>query len=287
MPEISFDVDSASLATLKDLEISANFDQCKAALTEMMTPYAGMVVTADGITDAKSTRAKIRKIATRIDDARKTIKKIYSEPLTQFENRCKELTGICTAASDNLDGQIKAYEKARADEKLANIKAYFDGRVGELKRFITWENIQNPRWVNVSFNADAAIKEIDAALEGVESDVATIRSLNSEFELTLLDYYSQSRDLGLVMRKSAQLTAQKAADENRRRMAREEEERKVQLKAVQNAAPTPTVSTTAEAAEDEKMTVLDFRVWVTAKQMQNLRNFLQEQNIKFGRVPKE
>ena len=40
---------TTDLTPLKEFSISANFDECRAWLTENLEPYRGMVVTEDGI----------------------------------------------------------------------------------------------------------------------------------------------------------------------------------------------------------------------------------------------
>ena len=120
MREISFEVKQDGLSLIQHTQIEANFDEVKAALTEMVEPYKTMVVTEDGIAAAKADRAKLRKIATRIEEVRKTVKKAYQEPLTAFENKCKELVSVITDGSDNLDKQVKQYEEKTADEKIQN-----------------------------------------------------------------------------------------------------------------------------------------------------------------------
>ena len=53
----------------------------------------------------------------------------------------------------------------------------------------------------------------------------------------------------------------------------------------------PTTEKPAEAREtahdDEPVMQLDFRAWVTRSQMLALREFLNTNNIKYGKVPKE
>jgi CRISPR/Cas system-associated endoribonuclease Cas2 len=86
LSEVSFEVKQDVLAKIQNSVIEANFDECKAALTEMIQPYASLIVTEDGLAAAKADRAKIRKVEAHIGDMRIDIKKAYMKPYDEFAN---------------------------------------------------------------------------------------------------------------------------------------------------------------------------------------------------------
>ena len=87
MAELNFVVDQTALDTIKNTQLSANFAEMKEALTEFIEPYAQLIVNEDAITEAKADRAKINAVAKHVDDYRKLVKKVYTEPLKQFEDK--------------------------------------------------------------------------------------------------------------------------------------------------------------------------------------------------------
>ena len=131
MSEFSFEVRQDALDLVRSADIQANFDECKAALNEMMGPYKSLVIMEADLPQAKADRARIRRVAARIDEARKEVKRVYSEPLKQFEDKCKELTAICAEADSNIDTQVKAFEQAWGAPVKYKIAPRRSGDIGE------------------------------------------------------------------------------------------------------------------------------------------------------------
>lgn len=296
--EINFEVAQEALAVVRNTEITANFDEVKAALTVMVAPYKNVIVTEDGIADAKKDRARIRKVADRIDEMRKTVKKAYTEPLAAFEAKCKELTDICTDASNNLDEQVKAFEKREADEKLAKLRLEYE-RYGssEAREYCPWERIVNPKWANKGFAFEAAVGEIHYALDETADNLLSIRAMGGEDTAYLLDFYKESRDVGRVMRKAGELKEAREREERRRveeaaRRAHLEEERRrceeetarVQTseswaEPEENAEPVE-----CEEPESEELLTVSFRVECTKAQLSALAAFLRANGIRYGKA---
>lgn len=303
MSEVSFVVEQAGLDVIKNTHISANFDECKAALVDMIAPYKGMIVSEDAIAEAKSDRAKIRKVAQRIDDARKTVKKVYTEPLALFEADCKELIEICMEGVNNLDTQVKAFEQAEKDAKIAELRAFYDEvSSDEEKAYCPWESIYNPKWENKGYVIGQAQGEIHDVLMRTEADLESIRTMGGEDVPYLLDYYRHTRDIGAVIRKSAELKTAREREAQRKREAEErqravesERERQraeadaeakresavVQKQPVQEPEYAPAVTTDLE--QDELVTV-DFRVCCTKAQLSALGQYMRANGIKYGRA---
>lgn len=311
MREVSFEVKQDALAVIKNTVIEANFDECKAALTEMMEPYKTLVVTEDGVANAKSDRARIRKVASGIDEMRKTVKRAYTEPLKAFEDRCKELIAVCDEGSNNLDEQVKAFEKREADAKIARLRQYYDecdagALVGEVEHdFCPWEAVFNPKWANKGFPEDDAKGEIINALLKTREDIETIRTLDERDVPYLLDFYKNNRDIGAVIRKANELKQRREAEELRRAAAKQAEEQRRAMERQAAEQRRETEMRRAEMAEqlratkerqeideakviaaDEAMQTVDFRVTVTKKQLDALGHFMRTNGIKYGPVPK-
>lgn len=316
MSEFSFEVDQQALDVVRRTSIDANFAECKAALTEMMAPYASMIVSEDSLPQAKADRARIRKVASRIDEARKAVKRAYTDPLAVFEQKCKELTAICGEADANIDSQVKAFDQKRKDEKIAELRSFFNANVGEADDFIHFEAIYNKRWENVTYSVEAAHADIMREITSCISSVNAIRTLRSPFETTLLDLYRHNHDLAACMEKNDHLLRLREMEEQRRaereaaeRAAKEKEAAK---KAAQEQRSAETELPQQHFASDgdfssitepgiyhvdvaenapfqvmDRVRVLDFRVFVTAQQMTALKVFLQRNGIRFCPVPKD
>ena len=90
--------------------IQFNYEDIKKWITEKAKEYKSMVYTEETITNAKSDRATLNKVAKALNDEKIRIKKEVLKPFEDFESKCKELQGIITDASNSIDIQVKAFE---------------------------------------------------------------------------------------------------------------------------------------------------------------------------------
>lgn len=282
MSDIRFEV-KTDLAVLNQITLEANFEQLDESLELMMADYQNMVVTPESLALAKAERAKIRKTIEQIEDARKTVARIYRKPLDRFEDRVKQSLLVCDKAANHLDKQIKYIMSEDAKAKLSELEAYFNEKRTEDVEWLTFESIQNPRWKNVSFKMDDAKKEIDYEISKAISDQETIRGLDSEFETELLLEYQDSRNLSEVIRKNRKLRDAKRAREKREKEAEEKKAAAADPVAAKEAA------TPADEAVFDDPDVFDIllRVKVTQRQLQALATFMRQIDVTFSRVKGE
>ena len=282
MSDIRFEV-KTDLAVLNQITLEANFEQLDESLELMMADYQNMVVTPESLALAKAERAKIRKTIEQIEDARKTVARIYRKPLDRFEDRVKQSLLVCDKAANHLDKQIKYIMSEDAKAKLSELEAYFEEKRTEDVEWLTFESVQNPRWKNVSFKMDDAKKEIDYEISKAISDQETIRGLDSEFETELLLEYQDSRNLSEVIRKNRKLRDAKRAKEKREKEAEEKKAAAADPVAAKEAA------TPADEAVFDDPDVFDIllRVKVTQRQLQALAAFMRQIDVTFSRVKDE
>ena len=282
MSDVRFEV-KTDLAALNQITLEANFEQLDESLELMMADYQNMVVTPESLALAKAERAKIRKTIEQIEDARKTVARIYRKPLDRFEYRVKQSLLVCDKAANHLDKQIKYIMSEDAKAKLSELEAYFEEKRTEDVEWLTFESIQNPRWKNVSFKMDDAKKEIDYEISKAISDQETIRGLDSEFETELLLEYQDSRNLSEVIRKNRKLRDAKRAREKREKEAEEKKAAAADPVAAKEAA------TPADEAVFDDPDVFDIllRVKVTQRQLRALATFMRQIDITFSRVKDE
>lgn len=279
MSDVRFEV-KTDLAVLNQITLEANFEQLDESLELMMADYQNMVVTPESLALAKAERAKIRKTIEQIEDARKTVARIYRKPLDRFEDRVKQSLLVCDKAANHLDKQIKFIMGEDAKAKLSELESYFEEKRTEDVEWLTFESIQNPKWKNVSFKTDDAKKEIDYEISKAIADQETIRGLDSEFETELLLEYQDSRNLSEVIRKNRKLRDAKRAREKREKEAEEKKAAAADPVAAKEAA------TPADEAVFDDPDVFDIllRVKVTQRQLQALATFMRQIDIIFSRV---
>ena len=302
---------TTDITPIKQTVLTANFAEVEAQLRELMAPYEKLVLREEDVAEGKNVLARIRKVEKTIDDYRKSIKRDFSIPLVEFEEKCKALTAVCAESETNLSEQINKYVEQRKAEKLAGLRAFFDDNIGSLAPYLSFEQVQNPKWGNVTYTLEQAQQEIAQAMDMCADGVNAIRSLGSEFEATLLTAYAKNHDLAAVMKMNGELAetkkreaARREAEEARRReaeaarLAAEEEVRRVNEEARRKMAeqaakyklddePAPAQEAYETVIPDkpqEKVYTLAFRVQATRSQLLTLRAAFDRIGITFERI---
>lgn len=308
---------TTDLAPLRQFQIHANFEETKVWLTENLEPLRTMAVTPESMSQCKQYRASIRKVSARVDESRKMAKAAALEAYSSFETKCKELTALCEEAANALDVQIKAMEEAAKQEKKNRLAEYFARVVGDMAEWLTFDDCFNPKWLNATCAESTAWMDINAAIDRCRADLNAIRALHSEFETTLLDEYTRTRNISAVLVKNETLGRMKAAEEERKR---KEAEAAAKYAAAQRQKMTPLkpecigesdeyevidIVGTVEPQQAQQVNDLvdedghemlaaqepeykvDFRVFGTARQLDGLKAYMQKNGIRFMPVPQE
>ena len=102
----------------------------ESALAEMVestaTYYESLVFTDDNIPEAKKARADLNKIATLLDDQRKTVKRSYNEPLKSFEDKIKAYSNRIKSVGDGIKESIDEYEAEQVRIRMGKINQLVD-----------------------------------------------------------------------------------------------------------------------------------------------------------------
>lgn len=274
---------TTSLEPIQNLVLTANFDEVKAQLRELMQPYEKLVISEDDMAEAKNILARIRKVKTGIDEYRKSIKKEYSAPLAAFEDRVKDVISVCTESESNLSEQINKFDRKRREEKFAALEQFFNDNVGSMAEFLTFDQIRNDRWGNATFSMDDAQAEIAQAMDMCADGVNAIRSLNSPFVEALLNAYAKNHDLAGAMKLNSELTEQKRREDERKdamEAAKAAQERKVpepvrvEAKPEKTPAPQPTL-------DADKLLTVTLQISGTNDQLLALRKYLDAEGLRF------
>jgi colicin import membrane protein len=104
----------------------ATYDKVAAGIADLKQRYADAVyavTTFKGMEAAKAARLEIREVRFSVQRARDAAKKHLNELKGRIEDRAEEIIGQLQPLEDLVDGQIKAEEKRRADEKEARERA--------------------------------------------------------------------------------------------------------------------------------------------------------------------
>lgn len=269
------------LSEIKPVPVTFNYEELKKEVAERTAPYKGLIVEEDAIPVAKTDLANLRKLEKAIDDRRKAVKKEYNAPYMEFEAKIKDILSDIQSAEQNIDSQVKAFEKKVEDEKLSQIQKFFGLAFGELAKDIRFEKVYNPKWLNKGYKMADIEEEIAAAANKLYADIEVVKGLKSSHEASLMKTLFYSLDLGEVLVEHNTLV--------------EFEERKKSEELAKQAAvePEPTPAAETPIAENEPEIIvdtpkpiqqIDFRVWVNEDQKAALKNFLVSNGIRYGSV---
>ncbi len=275
-----------------------NYDEVRAGVADKLAQYKDRAYTPDTIRGAKADRAALNKLRDAIADARRSKKKEYLAPFAEFEAQCKEIEGMIADTGAAIDRQIKAFEAEEAEQKKAEIQAYYDETVGELRELVPLEAVWSPRWLNKTYSMRMVREELCRTLEIIAADLNTIRqTCGMDTEACISEYMATQHNINKALDKHRQLE-----DLRSRNRYDSLEQLKNDLMArdgaqppASKAAPMPQPETAAvpagvpdreQAAPAPTLKHMDFRVWYYDRaDLLALRAFLDARGLRFGKVP--
>ena len=137
-----------------------NFNELKETLIKYADRYRNLVVTEEGIAQAKLDRATLNKRKKAINDTRLAI---VREATKEFELQCKELCEIIDEASKSIDTQIKSFEEIEKEEKRKEIIKLFNSKPHSPS--LTLEKIFNDKWLLKTYKLETVSEDMDREIE--------------------------------------------------------------------------------------------------------------------------
>lgn len=275
-------------------EIKWNNEELKTAIADKMEEYKGLVFTEETISEGKKDRANLNKLRGAIDDERKRVKKLCMEPCNRFEKEVKEVLALVDEQINAIDVQIKEVEQIKREEKRKAVQELFES-IG-FQKFVTLEMIWDEKWLNASVALSKVENQMKETMYRIGEEVGTISRL-PEFSFEAMEVYKKTLDLTQAIKKGQELAdIQKRKEEALARQKAEEERRKAEeadtgkeSENPEEAADTHDAPKKAEENDytrvvSEPVTRIDFRVWGTKEQILALRDYMKQNNLKFGKV---
>lgn len=278
---------------LQNGTIDANFDSIKAALAAELDTYKKMVFTEDSKKDAKDTVAYLRKFNKALDDKRKEVKKAYMAPCDAFEAKVNELKKQVDEPIKFINEQIEEFERKRVEEKSALIKDIYTGIAAEhaeAAEYLPLQKIYDKRWENATTTKKAITEAITERMTSVETDLATIRSMESEYEDKGIERYKATLELSVAIATMNQFQKQKEEilrreKEREERIEAEEEKEEPSGSAVPVIPAVPTKEPKEESAASVPAgNTVRYEVIADLFQIAQLESAMREYGIKFRRV---
>ena len=290
--------------------INANFEEVKVSLIETMEKYKGIVVTEDGLKDCKATQKDLAKIRNDIDTYRKLIKKEMTAPITEFENKCKELIALVKETETPILEGIAIYDEKRRQEKIDYILDNITIAVSEVglnEKYAARLNVND-----IKFTLNTSLKSIRedinekaknlkalqiAEEEKIKSDISiietTVQASNDGQEVVLevnnyIDKYKNGMPLNSVIqainndRKLIEVTAKKALE----KAEREAKEKEVIVSEEAKVTEVKVEETKVIKSDEKEIKQCFYTLKIThdLDHMRVLAKFLKENGFKFEKL---
>lgn len=276
--------------------IDFNFEELKTELAERLEHYNGLVVTDDGIKEAKADRARLNKLRTAIDSRRKDIKKEYLKPYNDFEGKIKELTLLIDQPIKAIDTQLADYEERRKEAKMGRIKAaYLMSVPEEIADIIPLERILDQKWLNATTTMKAVEEDLENWTKRVNADLLALDTIEPKYQAAVKQKYIESLDVTRAIAHRDQLKEAEEAFRAREAEKKAREEEMAALKAKREAEAksepqTDKLNITSEKMREipmepqEKLYALRLEFHVTRDQAIALREFIDSNQIIYRKL---
>lgn len=275
---------STDLNTALPKVIGFNFEELKAELTARLDYYSSLVVTEDTVKEGKVERAKLSKLREAVEAKRKEVKRDYMAPYTDFESKVKELVAIIDAPIAAIDGQLKAFDDLRREEKRAEIQKTYAALVpAEMQTILPLERIFDPKWLNATVKIKAVEEGLAAMVQQTEDDLQVLDMVEPEFAAAVRARYMETLNIGAALRYKQTLVAAAEAAKRRAEAMAAPVEAPVQMpEPAQEAPAAPAEPELAEEPVKLYRLRLEFRL--TQDQATTLKHFLEANNIDYMKI---
>lgn len=221
--EIGDDMEN-SLIVLKGEPVvgsfKTNFEEVKKDVSLYAERYKGLVFTPSEKGKAKEVRATLNKAIDSIESTRKSAKKVYEEPLKEFESKCKELTDILISVKTPVEEQIKTIEDGEKQHKADLIYDLMDRVLSDyptVKDILKKSgNVEfNPKWTNTTYSLDEVEKDLREICDSILQDWNVISLETEEVQNIYLTNGRNLQDAFLQKNRLESLRSQKRAEEGK------------------------------------------------------------------------
>ena len=260
-------------------QITWNYDELKAELTEKIQKYETLAYTEDQIQEAKKDRAALNKLKAALNDERLRREREYMKPFQVFKDQVNEIREIIDKPIKIIDEQLEGYEEDRKRKKREEIGAYWAQETTH-PDWITLPLIFQDKWLNASYSMTQIKKDIDSKVGQINYDMETLEML-PEYSFEAVEVYKTTLDMNKAIAEG-----QRLADIQKRKEEAEKAEKELMAKVEEEEAEAIMADMEAESSpapeqKEEKKMMVRFEVELTVDQAKELRAFFQERGIRF------
>lgn len=255
-------------------EMIEGIKQIRSVVREKMKLYECLTYSEDNIREAKADRAMINKSSKALNDKRIELEKMWMKPFNEFKDIVKDTCAMLDITSNNIDSQIKVFEQAEKDEKMKQIREYFDEHNEHL---VSFERSFRSNWLNKNKGVAVVKAEINELFELVSAD---FEKLKEHFEgepcyMAIIDRYQDTLDYNNTYQYGVSLVnkaLEAATAQNAPQIANTPPQQQQTQKQPENKP------------QSEQVFIRAFKVKVTREQAFALADFMKANNIDFESI---
>lgn len=225
----------------RDLALRFGMAELIARVENRLEPFDGLAEPYD-LRDMERDRAALRSEAKDLNTRRIAAEKAYTEdfvreiktPVRTLTDRLEEVAGV-------LDGWVKDAEGIAKAKKRGHLVDYWQGCAGIMADAVSFEQVEDPKWLNKTVSLDKAYLEIDAIIERIAGDEDTLKSLSLEYADDAMAEYWATLDVSKAIARNKELVdrAERAARMKAQEEALRAEREAAAREAAERAAATP------------------------------------------------
>lgn len=236
---------------------------------------------------AKTDKAYLNKLKDEVAEKRKIATSTWNKPLEEFITVMKDLEKKIDAASNQLKTITDKAVQQEKDEKKAKIVEFWNTLNFTI---VPLDRVFNPKWLNKTEKMQNIMDECRAIVDKINTEMATLKSMQDEDSETLLSFYLDTLDLNATLQKGNQLK------ENRAKIKAEEERKAAADKLPFGKPVIPSAEQKKEYNEQEieeiskrNLTIeptATFRLEVTApaSKLKALRQYIDSNGITYRKL---
>ena len=271
------------IITKKELgSLTTNAKAIKEKVKKILPNYSSEFYDENNIDKAKSDKAMLNKTSKLLNEERIRIEKEFMKPFEEFKSEVSETCNLIKQASAEIDVIVKDVENKAKEQRKNKISQIFDENVNELKDVLTLEKIFDEKWLNKgSFKEDGSFKleeELINKINTIRNDLITIGELNSKYEIELKNDYLKHFQLGEVIRKNNELIQREEI------LKKQQEESKKELEQQHEEKVEKMLEKPVEQEKVDPMKTYTLRLTGKLSAMQQLKKFLELNNIRCEKV---
>ncbi|MCD8398282.1 MAG: DUF1351 domain-containing protein [Lachnospiraceae bacterium] len=280
-------------------EVEWNHEELKQEIVQKVAEYKNIAYTDEQASEMRKDRATLNKLVTAVEDRRKQVKKFYMAPYDKFEAQVKDVLSPVREAIGTIDAGLTEIERQYRVDKENRMREMYEAHVGDLGGIVPFEKTVKEE----NFKKAVTDKKLEQFytdfFNRVNADIETLETVSERYRDNAKMKYSENFNLSEAINEAKRLEEiEKAWEERRQKMAAEKAEAEArkaaeaermeqEAKAVQSEEvikpkeePAPAVTEKVE----KPVVHIDFRVWGTREQIMDLRQYMIDNGLKFGKV---